>query len=343
MRDFLRRFAFASGPLVGILAVLFFGVTPAPGPTPASFTPGWVRDPESVAAALDVLEQHQGFAPVWDELKKGDKDAVFFWEVEEKVLGKRLPVWNQGSVGSCVSFGWGRAVQDLMLVQVAAGGDVWPGAEVATEPIYGGSRVEVGGGGLNGDGSIGAWAAQYVQQYGILLQKVYGRHDLTSYSERRARQWGESGVPDELEPIAKQHPVRGVARITNAKQAWEAIGGGYPIPVCSDIGFDSPLKEGFCVRRGSWAHCMTLRGRFIHPLKGRCFVVQNSWGDYLKGGDNTLRVEGRCETVRLPPGCFAITERDADLILRQGDSFAVSGFKGFPRRSMSDILSRYNP
>ena len=39
---------------------------------------------------------------------------------------------------------------------------------LSPEVIYGGSRVEIGGGRIRGDGSIGAWAARWVRDYGVV-------------------------------------------------------------------------------------------------------------------------------------------------------------------------------
>lgn len=266
-----------------------------------------------------------------DLLAADDDKTVLFWKNEERVLGKLLDCWNQSSVGSCVSHGWGRGVQDLMLHEIAAGEpEEWPGAEVCREAIYGGSRVEVGGGRIRGDGSVGEWAAKWVKNWGIILYAKYGSVDLTDgYRVDRCRKWGDSGCPDALEPEAKKHPVTDVALVMTAAEAWAAVGGGKPVAVCSDVGYDSPLVEGFCRRSGSWAHCMVVRGRFLHPTRGKSFVIGNSWGDYLAGrGDPTVRTADAGD-VRLPPGSFAVTAADLESMLRQQDSYAMAGLTGW--------------
>lgn len=334
-----------------LLAVASYLATMPPSEPdfPVPYVPGWQDDPETVKETIAEIEKSQGFPADFGRVFLKDPfadetSAVFFWTAEEKVLGKVLPSWNQGNVGSCVSFGWGRGSQDLILIQILAtkNAEEWPGAEVATEPIYGGSRVEVGGGRIGGDGSTGAWAAKWVSDWGILFRKKYGNVDLTTYDTTRCRAWGKTGVPNELEPVAKEHPVKGVAVVSTASQAWDAIGSGYPIPCCSNVGFQSPLKEGYCARKGSWAHCMTFRGRFVHPSKGKSFIIQNSWGDYLKGGDPKIEVKG-AGSVTLPQGCFAITEADAEAILRQRDSYAISSFRGFPARKLDWLIRHPRP
>lgn len=338
-----------SGWLVSLLTGNPF--TPPLPPTPVfGHAMGWVDDQDAVQESLQAIEQVQGFKPVFGAQAcmgaKDDNSPVFFWEAEQKVLGRVLPSWDQSSIGSCVSHGWGRAIQDLMLIQIVkTGAEEWPDAEICREAIYGGSRVQVGKGRLGrGDGSTGSWAAEWAVNGGNLVYKKYPTIDLSGgYQVPRCREWGYRGVPADLVPIAKEHPVGSVALVKTPAEAWAAIGNGYPIPVCSNVGFQSPLRDGFCARAGSWAHCMELRGRFTHPTKGRCFVVQNSWGNYLhaKPGDRNSQIDvaGR-GLVQLPDGCFGITEKDAAAILAQGDSFAISSLRGFPAQKIDWFVNR---
>lgn len=300
---------------------------------------GWVNLPaesERIVASLPMPV----FADAAPFLRdSGEGKDVFFWEAEQQILNKVLPSWNQGGVGSCVSFGWGRGVQDLLLCEIASGElEEWPGAEVATEPIYGGSRVEIGGGRISGDGSVGAWAADYVAKYGILFRQKYGSHDLSVYSESKCREYGRRGVPDDLEPIAREHPVKTVSLCASANEARDALANLYPVPVCSNQGFSSTRDaNGVCRAQGSWAHCMTLRG--YGTLKGGrpIFVIQNSWGDYVHGPD-VLRLESGKE-VKLPMGCFGAEFDVVDRMLRGRDSFAISGFVGFKARNIPWIFT----
>lgn len=300
---------------------------------------GWINDPVEVSRVMQIIHFRQGISPYYSHQEPSfeqttDDATVLFWKAEEKVLGSVLKSWNQGNVGSCVSFGWGRACQDLLLGEIAAGDmEEYPNAQVATEPIYGGSRVEVGGGRIGGDGSVGAWAAEWVRRWGILFRLKYGEVDLTSYNEKRCREYGRYGCPDELEPVAKEHPVQTVAMVRSGPEAWSAIGNWYPIPVCSNRGFTTTLREGFCEPSGNWNHCMTIRGKFVHPTKGKSFVIQNSWGGYLNGEKMIKDVHG--VEHELPEGCFATTMNVVDAMMRQEDSFAISNFKGFPSRKLS--------
>lgn len=209
-------------------------------------------------------------------------------------------------------------------------------AEIATEPIYGGSRVEIGGGRIRGDGSVGGWAAKWVNQYGLLQRIVYDEHDLRKYSGSKAKQWGapRSGVPDELEPTAKMYPVRTVSLVVTDDEAQAALYNMYPIPVCSGQGFTTKRDQyGFCDPRGSWAHCMVARGICLAKRAGKwilAVVIQQSWGESPSGPNKVELKDGRI--VELPQGCFLIEFDVFVRMLRGRDSFAVSDVEGFVPR-----------
>jgi len=303
-----------------------------------AFMTGWVNDPAAVEAALPIIEARQGSPVMFSSTplnsEAEDDGPVRFWDWELAVLNAIQKSWNQKQVGSCVSFGWGRGADDLIGTMAARGLIDWPGFHVATEPIYGGSRVEVGGGRIGGDGSVGAWAAEWVSRWGILLRKKYGSHDLTEYSESRCRQYGDRGCPDDLEPEAKLYPIKTVAMITSAEEAWKTVGSGNPFVICSNRGFTTTLKEGFCDPSGTWNHCMLGRGRVLAKRGGstvRAFPIQNSWDDYLRGDPYYIdALTG--DKVQLPAGCFLAEWEVVDKMLRQKDSFTITDQQGFKKR-----------
>jgi len=324
---------------------------------------GWVDDQEAVNKSLVSLEAKQGFRPYFavcaanamDE--RTDKAAVFLWLAEEKALGKRLGSWNQKSLGTCTSFGGGRAVQDTLLQQVVEGEAEWPGHEIATEPIYGGARIQIGsrlhGARWSGDGCVGAFVAEWLTTGGNLVRKQYDEYDLTTYSDAQNSYsivWGRKGVPATLLPECKKHIAKSAALVSTTDELWAALGNGYAVFTCSNVGFDSPIRQGYCEPAGTWPHCMQYRARFVHPTIGRSFVVQNSWKNYLE-----LKVQdpkqfeiqyldgNEVKTMRLPEGCFAIKESAAARMLSARDSFAVSGVQGFPRRKLDWLINRDQP
>lgn len=308
---------------------------------------GWVQDPRAVDAVLATLP-----LPLFGDAAPhlagtGDNKDVCFWDAEQKLLGRVLRSTHQ-RIGSCVGHGWARACQDLMLVEIAAGEaeQLPPGLDlsdsgvngfVSTEAIYGGSRCEVGNQwGSRNDGSVGAWAARWVTRWGALFRKDYGPGlDLTRHDTPREKEWGARGVPDALEPVAREHPVGTVSQVRSYEQARDALCNGYPVPVASSQGFTERRRAGgWCDPQGTWMHQMTARGHVVTKGNKPAVVIGNSWGGYLGTANATVQLEGGREIV-LPEGCFLCAPEVFDRMARQGDTFAVSQFRGFPRRDIN--------
>jgi hypothetical protein len=314
-----------------------------------------ITEEDKVATLGTIAAQQTGpvlfgdAAPELMDEQADDESPVFFWEAEQIVLGALLATWNQLQVGSCVGFGSTRNAQDLELAEIAGGiGDPerWAGAEGCPEITYAGSRVEIGGGRINGDGSNGTWAGAWFNRFGFTVRGVYGNLDLRTYNQTTCRQLGDRGVPPEIEALAKAHPVTQVALVTSATEGWAAIGGFKPIPVCSNQGFAMQRNpDGTCTPRGTWAHCMATRGRaMITRTRGnkasarRCVIIGNSWGNYLGDGNNVIEYiakDGSLKTIVLPPGHFAVEVDVWDSMLRQRDSMAYAGLSGWQAVKLS--------
>lgn len=315
--------------LAGLAAFLGYLLNPPAGDDvqPPQEPPrffGWVHDPaavQDVSAKLPAprFADTEAFRAVYD----GPED-VFLWDACRKATGNLLPARNQGQVGSCVSFGTASAIEHLICVQIASGARE-EYRDLVQEVIYGGSRVEIGGGRIRGDGSIGAWAAKFVTEYGVVSHGTYGSRDLTRYDEQRCRDYGNAGVPDELEPLARQHPVKAATNVRTWDECKAAIRNGYPIAVCSSQGFTMQRDaDGFCRPSGTWMHCMAIVGIRGGSRPG-AFVL-NSWGPNAHTGPVGLGNPS-------PAGFWA----DADVVHRmlgQGDSWAFSAFTGFPARKL---------
>jgi len=289
---------------------------------------GWVDSPRDVEAFLSTLSEPmfaRAAAPIADS---GKGKAVLLHKNLEKVLGK-FPIHNQ-TIGDCVSHGWSLCIDVLKATEIVAGEAESFNAETATEAIYALSRVEIGGGRLgNEDGSLGAWAADAVKKYGTLARIKYGNYDLTTYDGQRAKAWGgaRKGLPDELEPIAKEHPVTTVSLVTTYEQARDAIANGYPVPVCSMQGFaETRDADGFAAPKGTWPHCMA----FIavdDAYKRPGLLCMNSWGpDWIRGPKRNDQ----------PDGSFWVDADVVNRMLAQRDSFAISGFQGYPARKLPE-------
>ena len=143
--------------------------------------------------------------------------------------------------------------------------------------IYGGCRVEVGGGRVRGDGSVGAWAAKFVREYGVVPRGVHGSHDLTGYDERRCREFGGRGVPDDLEAVAREHPVRSVANVT---QLGGVPGGGpqrLPGGGVQQPGVRDAARRRRVLPAAGGVDALHDRGRRARRKRPGGFLL-NSWG-----------------------------------------------------------------
>jgi hypothetical protein len=252
-----------------------------------------------------------------------------------KALLKERGSWINDfqTIGDCVGHGYARGTALLAAAEISAGErEVWKG-DVASEAIYAASRVEIGGGRLgNGDGSIGAWAARAVTEYGTLIRGKYGNIDLTTYDGRRAKRWGNRGVglPDSLESVSKEHPVRTVSLCTSFEDARDSIHNGYPVVVCSMQGFNSRRdRDGYAKASGQWAHCMLFVGAEDRRGKRSGLLCDNSsWGENW--------IDGPKKEDDQPGGAFWVDADVADRMLRRDpDSYSLSGYEGFPSQDFS--------
>ena len=314
-------------------AFTYFGCRPLPQVIRESDEPdirhvgaqGWVREPEEVARVVAANKVKSFAATPAGAVSEADLPAhVYLWEAHRKATGHDPENKNQGGVGSCVSFGTNTAIERTMVAEIAAGGP-FQFKRIAEEVTYGGSRVEIGKGRIRGDGSVGAWAAKFVQQYGVVSREPHGKYDLTEYDEARCRSWGRAGVPNDLEPIAREHPVKEIAPVANWSEAKHALASGYGIAVCSDQGFSMRRdSRGVAAPRGSWAHCMALDGYHVDADGREYGHIENSWGPTAHTGPTGWG--------NPPSSGFWAEAKVIDGMLRQGDSWAFSAVAGFPAR-----------
>jgi len=257
------------------------------------------------------------------------------------------PQWKRFAqgIGDCVSWGWELVCTILQATSIVLNKSPWEWkGEFATEPIYGGSRVESNGGRLGGysDGSYGAAAAKWVTQWGMLLRQNYSittgnnDHDLTTYSSKKAKRWGHYGCggkddrrgDGKLDLVAKEHPCETAAMVRSFQEAAPAIQNGYPIAVCSTRGFTRKRdKDGFCRPSGMWPHCMAFIGVRFGARPG--LLCANSWGVSNSGPtfpEDMPKAVADCS--------FWVDANVVDSMLRGGDSFAVSDLVGFRRRDI---------
>ena len=305
---------------------------------------GYRPDPEGVKEFLGALE-HPLFSGAAPEVMRNAKGRdTFLYRAADRahreVYGKPFTAWNQGSAGTCVSFGWGVGIYLGAAVDWTQGELEKAPLLVSTENIYGGSRTlgrlpPVTAAGYS-DGSYGAAAARYVAglkngRGGILFREKYGSVDLTEYSIPRSREWGNSGVPDALAKLANEHTARAVALCDSWDSLCAAIENGLCVPICSNVGFAATTvrdRDAFLPRGGTWGHCMCcVAVRYAKNGSPRDGVlILNSWG--------TTWVSGPRWPADMPEGSFWASRQDIEAILRQGDSFVVGGVNGFAARDL---------
>lgn len=285
---------------------------------------GWIDDPDAVAEIRAGLAQPDFVATEAFHAPYTGPDDVYLWNACREVTGEVLPPRNQLHVGACVGFGTASAIEHLICVQVAAGAEE-EFQPLAPEVIYAGSRVQIGGGRIRGDGSVGAWAARFVTEYGVAARGQYGTYNLLLYDPTLCRHLGQIGVPEPILRVARQTPVRSVANVRTWEECQAAIRHGYPIAVCSSQGFTFERDhQGFCQPRGTWMHCMAIVGIRGAPRPG-AFLL-NSWGPGVH--------RGPLGPGNPSPAGFWADASVIDRMLRQGDSWAFSRFAGFPARPL---------
>ena len=344
--------AFISIPL--LLTILLSDPKPAPpapppAPVPAPVDPdadangeiatklppdakrfGWLGR-EAAREAIKQLGPQVKQAEFGAEQIEGSKGKrVYLWHFTRAVLGGAdTPNYPQ-QIGDCVSFGAKNGVEYLQAVQiVVTGKGQWH--PVFPPYIYGISRVQIGGDGGGGDGSVGAWAAEGVRQYGVLRADFEG---VPKYSGSVASQWGRRpGPPAKFIPEGKLHLVKTVAQVKTYAAARAAIVNGYPVTVASNRGFDrTKFDENgrlWGVPVGSWAHQMCFVGVDDNPARPGLYCL-NSWGE------NAFPVS----RDGAPKGGFWVDAKVAEKDMLSDDAWAFSSFDGFPANKLIETMSQ---
>ena len=283
---------------------------------------GWVDKPAEVENVMMSLPMPI-FSDVYQPLKDSGKGKVALLYDFVVKLTKEFPVSHQ-TIGDCVSHGAACAINVLKATEIVLKKDIedWV-AQTSTEDIYAGSRILIGNGRLgSGDGSVGAWAAQYVNIYGTLIRKKYGSIDLSVYDGARAKEWGNpgNGTPRDLLVFSKEHLVKTVSQVRTYEEARDAIANGYPVTVASNQGFTTTRdNDGFALASGNWGHQMCFTAcddSFRRPG----LLCQNSWGiNWISGPTRHNQ----------PLGSFWVDASTVNRMLAQNDSWAFSNFDGF--------------
>lgn len=300
---------------------------------------GFVPDLQGTQKFLGSLQKPFFRQAGEDILRKAKQQDTFLYRYADRchrqVYGEPWRVWRQG-IGDCVGFGYSLAAYAAMSTQYCTGLVPDPPRIVATEAVYGGARCEARGVTFAGwsDGATASGASRWISGLangtgGILFRQKYGDIDLTVYSSDRAKNWGAYGCGGkdntELDKEANKLTAEGVALVTNWEECAAAIESGYPVAICSSIGFESRRdKDGFARRGPRWLHCMCCLAVRYAATSGRDgILIANSWGENWIGPPENRWPDD------MPQGCFWASKKDIEAILAQGESFAVAGVAGF--------------
>ncbi len=325
-----------------------------PKPDIPPFPPGWIEiPPEEQQRVVEMIDGPKTFAETpagaagMEDVFANTSDAPT-WRLALKGMAKArmqpIPVRSQGGLGICVGCA---AMSTAEYTQAARNYLAKNGLNIdlklfSEEAFYGLMRFEVHGNklanglrdprtGQIGDGATGYWAAMAWRSFGVVPKGVYGQHDLTKYSESIGRKWGNEGIPAELETVAKKHPGMNVTQVKTLAEAKKALGQGYFMLVCSNVGFGERLpltrdSEGFLREDARpWGHAMTVIGYQDGPRPG--YLILNSWGlDWVRGPKGKFGDE--------PDGSFWVDERTFLRMLSFNDTWALAGIEGFEQRKI---------
>ena len=252
----------------------------------------------------------------------GEGKTVLLYEAAHEVMGRHLDSGPQ-AIGDCVGWAFAGAVDLLACAEIVAGEAEaydWEG-RASTEVIYALSRREYGNANRWIDGSASTWAVTAVRKGGTLSRRRVG-----AYDPDRARSWGRTGLPDDLEEEAAAHRVSKAALVGSYAEARDALANGYPIAVGSNVGFETVRDdEGYCLRKGKWSHCMKFTA--VKDNERPALLCLNSWGEGSPSGP-----QGRYD---IPPGSFWVDAETCDAMLKQKGGYSLAGFAGYQLRTES--------
>ena len=240
-------------------------------------------------------------------------------------------------------------------------------AKASVEMLYAGSRIEIGQLGRSEEnpdrhnkfkgrpGSHGRWVARFLKEYGVLHRIPYtdgtNSIDLTGYKSKRTKRYRDLGVPDWLESIAREHPIKEFTKVHTGREALDAVCAGQPVLLCSSYefhntrdanGFCSPkLNMGWvkcCEKHGirwqrinQWHHCMILTGAILegNRIGG---VIQNSHGAWNSGP----------QPYDIPDGAFAVDLEHLDAIVKDWlECYAIASYHGHESKAIRRAIKLY--
>ena len=130
---------------------------------------GWGGE-ELAKEQFDLIQNDYNFVQFkffGDQPYQGEKKA-FLYQVVRKAIGRDIENIPQ-CLGDCVAWGGRNACEYLACCDILMRGDNEQYRPVYVPYYYGTSRVQIGGGRISGDGSLGSWLAAAVMKYGTVF------------------------------------------------------------------------------------------------------------------------------------------------------------------------------
>lgn len=222
--------------------------------------------------------------------------------------------------GTCVGQGAKLACDIVVAVSAFMAMSDFTG-RTAVADKYAGGRVDIGGRPGTWDGSTGDWVSQWLVKFGsVRLQDLDLPEDARDADERLATSWTNSreGVPRDKESVAKERPITRRVLVTRARECGKLIQSGTPTINCSNlIPTGRRDSKGYSQVRRSGGHCTVFGAVRYNPFG---LLYMNSWGPNWGTGPTFPDTQ--------PKSSVWVTEREADAILSQGDSYGFVGMSG---------------
>lgn len=201
-------------------------------------------------------------------------------------------------------------------------------AKASVEAIYWGGRVEIGKNVVRRAGMPGDWACRWLQEYGVLHRINYFEQgvDLTGYSPRRSNSRRHKGVPDALEPVAQEHPVKDWAVVTEWAEARDELYKGSVILMCGKWApYKTRDKDGFVKLQTGWGaeewnHCQVLIGMDDEFRRPGALMMNSHGATWIKGPKR----HGQ------PDGSYWLDPDDLTRFFTHGNCYVMSNYTGHP-------------
>jgi hypothetical protein len=294
----------------------------------SNFIDGWLESKVSDAVTqLNKSPFHYQSLPIQGN-PPPEKGRIALYDLSRKVLGKDVDNVIQ-LIGDCVGVSSEHCCEYVQFASIL-NGTLDEFKYIFPPYNYGISRCQIGNEwGSYQDGSVAAWTAAGVVQFGCVTKDANG---VPAYTASVARDYGAKGPPQSMIDMGKIHLIKSTAAIKTKDDLIASLWNGYPVQMASSIGYsmtaDSPT--GFMIQNATWNHSMTViavtYGMPGIPDHG---IILNNWGDC-----HGQLVDLVDNTIQLPVGVIRAHLDDIMKAISAGDTFAYSDLDGFPAKPL---------